>query len=46
MLAELYSDLGFLRRAKTELERALAADPNNASARTVLRRLEVNRKAG
>ena len=40
MLAELYFDLKFLRRAKAELDRALALDPNNPSAHSLLRKLE------
>jgi curved DNA-binding protein CbpA len=33
MLAELYSQIGLLKRAQGELDRALAADPNNEAAR-------------
>lgn len=40
MLAELYRDLGFKLRAKGEAERAVAADPNNAKARDLLRALK------
>jgi len=40
MLAELYRDLGFPRRARGEAERAVAADPNNAKARALLRTLK------
>jgi curved DNA-binding protein CbpA len=46
MLAELYFDLKFHRRAQTELDRALAIDPNNASANLLLRKLEKLRKVG
>lgn len=44
MLAELYFDLKFQRRAQTEAERALALDPNNALAQSLLRKLEKSRK--
>lgn len=40
MLAELYRDLGFSRRAITELQRALAIDAKNAEARRMLESLE------
>jgi curved DNA-binding protein CbpA len=40
MLAELYFDLGFHRRAESELKRVLAAEPNNPGAHKLLRRLE------
>ncbi len=43
MLAELYFDLNFHRRAQTELKRALNIDPNDAKARALLRKIE---KAG
>jgi hypothetical protein len=46
MLAELYYDLKFQRRAQTELDRALAIDPNNPSALALLRKLEKSRKVG
>src|SRR6185295_1612347 len=46
MLAELYFDLKFHRRAQTELDRALAIDPHNASANLLLRKLEKLRKVG
>ncbi|HEY5073396.1 MAG TPA: tetratricopeptide repeat protein, partial [Pyrinomonadaceae bacterium] len=36
MLAELYKQLGLQRRAEGELERALAADPKNEAARSLL----------
>jgi hypothetical protein len=39
MLAELYRDLGFLVRAKSEAERAVAADRNNRRARELLKSL-------
>ena len=45
MLAELYLDLNFHRRAKAELDRALAHDPNHANAHSLLRRLEGSNKA-
>jgi Tfp pilus assembly protein PilF len=45
MLAELYFDLNFHRRAKAELDRALALDPNHASAQSLLRKLESSGKA-
>jgi len=45
MLAELYFDLNFHRRAKAELDRALALDPNNPSAHSLLRKLESSGKA-
>jgi curved DNA-binding protein CbpA len=44
MLAELYFDLKFYRRAQTELDRALALDPNNASAHSLSRKLESSDK--
>lgn len=44
MLAELYFDLKFHRRAQTELDRALELDPRNASALSLLRKLEKLRK--
>jgi len=40
MIAELYRDLGLKLRAKGELERAIAADPNNRKARDLLRTLK------
>ncbi|MDT4969467.1 MAG: hypothetical protein QOJ64_4204 [Acidobacteriota bacterium] len=39
MLAELYVDLGFSRRAQGELRRALAIDPGNAEAKRLLDKL-------
>lgn len=45
MLAELYFDLKFYRRAQAELDRALALDPNNPSAHSLLRKLESSGKA-
>jgi curved DNA-binding protein CbpA len=36
MLAELYRDLGFQVRARSEAERALAADPDNRRAKDLL----------
>jgi len=44
MLAELYCDLGLKLRAKGELERALAVDPQNSAARKLLHELEIKRK--
>lgn len=46
MLAELYFDLRFHRRAQTELDRALALDPNSATAHSLLRKLQKSRKVG
>ena len=46
MLAELYFELKFHRRAQTELDRALAIDPNNAAANLLLRKLAKSRKVG
>lgn len=46
MLAELYFDLKFHRRAQTELDRALALDPNSATAHALLRKLQRTRKTG
>jgi curved DNA-binding protein CbpA len=46
MLAELYFDLKFHRRAQTELDRALALDPNSAIAHSLLRKLQKSRKVG
>lgn len=40
MLAELYCDLGFPRRAAGELKRVISSDPNNAAAQNLMRRLE------
>jgi curved DNA-binding protein CbpA len=40
MLAALYRDLGFTRRAVSELERALALDSQNREAREMLRTIE------
>lgn len=39
MLARLYEELGFFRRAQTELERALALEPGNEAAHQLLRTL-------
>lgn len=44
MLAELYFDLKFHRRAQTELARALALDPNNPGAHSLSRKLESSGK--
>jgi curved DNA-binding protein CbpA len=46
MLAELYFQLKFHRRAQTELDRALALDPKSATAHSLLRKLEKSRKVG
>lgn len=46
MLAELYFELNFHRRARTELNRALAIDPHDATANLLLRKLEKSRKVG
>jgi curved DNA-binding protein CbpA len=46
MLAELYFNLNFHRRAQTELQRALAIDPNDAKARALLRKIEKARRTG
>ena len=46
MLAELYFDLKFLRRAQTELDRALALEPDSATAHSLLRKLQKLRKVG
>jgi curved DNA-binding protein CbpA len=46
MLAELYFDLKFHRRAQTELDRALTLDPNSATAHALLRKLQKSRKVG
>ena len=46
MLAELYVELKFHRRAQTELDRALAIDPHNTPANLLLRKLEKSRKVG
>jgi len=46
MLAELYFELKFHRRAQTELDRALAIDPHNAAANLLLRKLAKSRKVG
>ena len=43
MLAGLYRDLGFSRRAITELERALSLDAKNVEARRMLESLEVKK---
>jgi curved DNA-binding protein CbpA len=40
MLAELYRDLGFGKRALSAAERALAIDPRNADARDLVRKLK------
>lgn len=46
MLAELYFDLKFHRRAQTELDRALAIDPHSSAARLLLRKLQKSSKVG
>jgi curved DNA-binding protein CbpA len=40
MLARLYSEMGMVRRAQGELERALAIDPKSESARLLLDKLK------
>jgi hypothetical protein len=40
MLAELYKALGLRRRAAGEIQKALAADPKNESARSLLSSLK------
>lgn len=40
MLAKLYSDMGMMRRARGELERALSIDPRNETARSLLDKLK------
>jgi curved DNA-binding protein CbpA len=46
MLAELYFELKFHRRAQTELDRALAIDPKHVAAHSLLRKLQKSRKVG
>ena len=46
MLAELYFDLKFHRRAQTELDRALEIAPNDANAIRLLRKLQKLSKVG
>lgn len=43
MLAELFFDLGFFKRAEAEIERAVSLEPNNPGARKLMDKLEVNR---
>src|SRR5438270_216598 len=45
MLAELYKELGLIRRAEGEAERALTLDPKNQAARTLLSRLKGKKDA-
>ncbi|MDT4897239.1 MAG: hypothetical protein QOH25_2316 [Acidobacteriota bacterium] len=40
MLAELYSEIGLLRRAQGAVERALSVDPQNDAARQLLNKLK------
>ncbi|MGI8732995.1 MAG: DUF4388 domain-containing protein [Pyrinomonadaceae bacterium] len=40
MLAELFCDLGFLRRAAGELKRVISTEPNNSAAQSLRRRIE------
>ena len=42
MLAELYFDLGFFRRAEGELKRVMTAEPNNPDGLKLMRRLEAS----
>jgi curved DNA-binding protein CbpA len=44
ILAGLYRNLGFARRAIAELERALSIDPQNGEARKLLQLLENNKR--
>jgi curved DNA-binding protein CbpA len=46
MLAELYFELKFHRRAQAELDRALSIDPHNGAANLLLRKLAKSRKVG
>jgi curved DNA-binding protein CbpA len=46
MLAELYFDLNFHRRAQTELQRALTIDPKDTKARELLRKIEKASQTG
>lgn len=46
MLAELYWELAFYRRAQAEAERAATLDPVNQLARVLLRKLKATRKVG
>ena len=41
MLAELYSQIGLLRRAQGEIERALSIDPQNDAARRLLKKFKI-----
>jgi curved DNA-binding protein CbpA len=41
MLAELYSEIGLLRRAQGEVERALSIDPQNDAARQLLKKFKI-----
>ena len=43
MLAELYFELKFFKRAKAELDRALQLDPNSAGANQLRRKMERTR---
>lgn len=45
MLAELYCDLGFFRRAEGELKRVTSREPNNPAVRKLMRKLEAARTA-
>ena len=42
MLAELYCDLGFLRRAASELKRVTSVEPDNPVARRLMQRIEMS----
>jgi tetratricopeptide (TPR) repeat protein len=46
MLAELYFELRFYRRAQSELEKVLATDPRNGPANVLLQKLENSSKVG
>ncbi len=43
MLAELFFELGFFKRAEGEIERAVSLEPNNAAARKLMDKLETTR---
>ena len=45
MLAELYCDLGFVRRAANEVKRVISTDPNNSEGLKLLRRIESTGKS-
>lgn len=43
MLAGLYLDLGFFKRAEAELDRAVSLEPNSPEARKLMEKLEASR---